>query len=214
MITLSEFFDINHQVIIFTYGLVFFIMGLTILIRIRQSSRLELARSLKWLAAFGIAHGLNEWGDLFIPVQSAYLSPFLMRGLFLAQLVLLTVSFAALFEFGVSTLNSIGYANFLRGISVILVTGWFISSLFLFKIESTSHKDWQHISMALSRYFIGFPGGLLAAYGLRAYTKKRIIPLNVPKIAQMFQVAGSSIALYALLSGLIPPPVDFSLEIF
>ncbi len=66
MISLSEFFEINHDIILFIYGLVFFVLGLAIIIRTHQSSRLELARSLRWLAAFGILHGFNEWGDLFI----------------------------------------------------------------------------------------------------------------------------------------------------
>ncbi|MEW6239383.1 MAG: hypothetical protein AB1564_01050, partial [Chloroflexota bacterium] len=66
MITLSEFFEINHQLILFVYGLVFFVLGLAIILQTRRSSRLELARSLRWLAAFGITHGFHEWGDLFI----------------------------------------------------------------------------------------------------------------------------------------------------
>ncbi len=132
MITLSEFFEINHDVILFAYGLVFFTLGLTILIRIRQSSRLELARSLKWMAAFGILHGLNEWGDLFIPLQAAYLSPLVMRGLYIGQLIILTLSFAALFEFGVTVLNSIGQAKYLKGFAGMLTAGWAIGSFILF----------------------------------------------------------------------------------
>ena len=71
---LAEFFEINKSVIYFVYGLAFFVMGLNIALQSRQSSRLELARSMNWLAGFGILHGLNGWGDLFIPVQSTYLS--------------------------------------------------------------------------------------------------------------------------------------------
>ncbi len=209
MITLSEFFEINHDVILFAYGLVFFTLGLTILIRIRQSSRLELARSLKWMAAFGILHGLNEWGDLFIPLQAVYLSPLVMRGLYIGQLIILTLSFAALFEFGVTVLNSIGQAKYLKGFAGMLTAGWAIGSFILFIVEGESHQEWQYISIALSRYFIGFPGGILAAYGLRAYTIRRIDPLNVPQIAKTFQIAGYFIALYAVLGGLIPPPVSF-----
>ncbi len=209
MITLSEFFEINHEIILFAYGLVFFVLGLTIIIRVRQSSRLDLARSLKWLAAFGITHAFNEWGDLFIPLQAIYLRPVLMRWLYVAQLILLTLSFACLFEFGVALLNSIGRAKYLQGVSGILSTSWLIGTFFLFILSGSSHQEWRHIAIAFSRYFIGFPGGLLAAYGLRAYTMERITPLHVPKIARTFQVAGYSIAVYAILAGLIPPPVNF-----
>ena len=74
MISLEEFFTLNYQLILFVYGLGFFVLGFAILLQVQQSSRLELARSLRWLAAFGITHAFNEWGDLFIPIQAQYLS--------------------------------------------------------------------------------------------------------------------------------------------
>lgn len=210
MLIISEFFESNYEVIIFAYGLAFFVLGLAVIVQIRQSSRLELSRSLKWLAAFGIMHGLNEWGDLFIPLQATYLSPFWTIGLYVIQLILLALSFAALFEFGATTLMSIGRMTYLKGVSGILASAWAITSILLFALSYPNyHHAWRYTSMALSRYFIGFPGGLLAAYGLWAYTKKRIVPLDVPKIVRTFQVAEYSIAIYAVLSGLIPPPVNF-----
>jgi hypothetical protein len=84
------------------------------------------------MAAFGILHGLNEWGDLFIPLQAAYLSPLVMRGLYIGQLIILTLSFAALFEFGVTVLNSIGQAKYLKGFAGMLTAGWAIGSFILF----------------------------------------------------------------------------------
>ena len=70
MITLGEFFLLNRSMIYFIYGLVFFILGFAIILQTRQSSRLDFARSLRWLAAFGITHAFHEWGDLFIPIQA------------------------------------------------------------------------------------------------------------------------------------------------
>jgi signal transduction histidine kinase len=68
---------------------------------------------------------------------------------------------------------------------------------------------WHHISNALARYFIGFPGGLLAAYGLRIHALRRIQPLNVPVIFSTLRVAGIALGMYAILGGLIPAPIDF-----
>ena len=76
MITFAEFFRLNQSIIYFMYGLVFFILGFAIILQTRQSSRLDLARSLRWLAAFGIAHAFHEWGDLFIPIQAQFSSKF------------------------------------------------------------------------------------------------------------------------------------------
>lgn len=74
---------------------------------------------------------------------------------------------------------------------------------------SNDHHQWLQISIALARYLIGFPGGMLAAYGLRIYTLKRIKPLKVPEIVHMFQFAGFSLAIYSILTGLIPSPTPF-----
>src|SRR5512144_34743 len=105
MISIGEFFTINRQLVLFVYGLGFFILGFAILLQVQQSSRLELARSLRWLAAFGITHAFNEWGDLFIPIQAQYLSPTIIKLLLIIQLILLAASFACLFEFGISVLS-------------------------------------------------------------------------------------------------------------
>jgi hypothetical protein len=91
MITVAEFFRLNQAIIYFIYGLVFFILGFAIILQSRQTSRLDLARSLRWLAAFGIAHGLHEWGDLFIPIQADYLNPEFMRALYVLHLILLAL---------------------------------------------------------------------------------------------------------------------------
>lgn len=68
------FFEANHDIFFFVYGLVFFELGLAIAFQSRTHSRLDLARSLNWLALFGIFHGLYEWGDIFIPIQSVNLA--------------------------------------------------------------------------------------------------------------------------------------------
>ncbi len=56
----TDFFIDNHDVIVFIYGQVFFVMGLAIALQSRRYSRLDLSRSLSWLALFGIVHGPPE----------------------------------------------------------------------------------------------------------------------------------------------------------
>lgn len=209
MVTLSEFFEINHQIILFIYGLVFFVLGFAIILQTRQSSRLELARSLRWLAAFGITHGFFEWGDLFIPIQAGYLSQPTMNFLYSAHLLLLAISFTFLFEFGLTVLRPHKRTRWFHGLSPALLTGWLIVSFMILPATMTNENLIHNTANALSRYFIGFPGGLLAAYGLRTHTLQRIRPLNVPQIVRTFRVAGVSLGIYAVLGGLIPPPVHF-----
>jgi len=209
MISLGDFFDLNYQIILFVYGLGFFILGFAILLQVQQSSRLELARSLRWLAAFGITHAFNEWGDLFIPIQTQYLSLNMIRLLEVVQLILLAVSFAALFQFGISVLSPFNLPKFWRGAAGALLVGWTFVVFFILLPLQPDMETWHHTGSALARYFICLPGGLLAAYGLRLHAIKRIRPLNVPIIYSTLRIAGISIGIYAILAGLVPPPVNF-----
>ena len=209
MIHLDIFFSHNKEILLFVYGLGFFILGFAIILQVQQSSRLELARSLRWLAAFGITHALNEWGDLFIPIQAQYLPSGLIRLLRVVQLILLAVSFAALFEFGISVLSPFNLGKSSHWISSGLLAAWVFIVFFIVLPLESDLEVWHHTANALARYFIGFPGGLLAAYGLRLHALKRIKPLNVPVIFSTLRIAGVSLGIYAVLGGLIPPPVHF-----
>ena len=95
---LREFFEVNMLIVLFGYGLVFFLLGFAITLQARHESRFTLARSLPLLGTFGLLHGIAEWGHVFIPIQSLYLSePIIMvlRGL---ATTLLSLAFVALFS--------------------------------------------------------------------------------------------------------------------
>lgn len=209
MITLAEFFLINRSMIYFIYGLVFFILGFAIILQTRQSSRLDFARSLRWLAAFGITHAFHEWGDLFIPIQAEYLSPEIIRVLYILHLVLLALSYVFLFEFGLALLYTGKRGRWFHWLTASLFVGWLITLISVIPPVISDERIWRYPANALARYFIGFPGGLLAAYALRHHTMLRIKPLNVPEIVLTLQMAGIALGIYALLGGLVPPPVDF-----
>ncbi|HEX6034246.1 MAG TPA: ATP-binding protein, partial [Anaerolineales bacterium] len=144
-----------------------------------------------------------------IPIQAAYLSPQALRLLYVLHLMLLAISFAFLFEFGLTLLYTAKRGRWFHWLTTIIFTGWLIAVLSLPPTEISDEVSWRYTANALARYFIGLPAGLLAAYGLRHHTLQRIKPLNVPKIVLMLQVAGIALAAYTLLAGLIPPPVDF-----
>lgn len=203
------FFELNREIIQFVYGLAFFVLGFAILLQVRAHSRLEIARGLPWLGAFGLTHSLNEWGDIFIPVQSAYLSATEIEWLKLIQLVLLAISFGCLFEFGMVLIRPARRAFLFHGATIGLLLGWLgISIWVLFPLAPTL-TVWHREANALARYAICLPGGLLAAYGLRRHALQRIAPLNAPHIVNTLRVAGIALGLYALFAGLVPPPIPF-----
>jgi hypothetical protein len=125
MTTMLEVLEINWIILYFVYGQVFFIMGLVTGLQWRRKSRLELARPLPWLAAFGVAHGLNEWGYIFIPLQALYLGDAVVRIMVMAHLLLLAVSFFFLFQFGVELLLPIWPRHrWLRAVPGALLLLW------------------------------------------------------------------------------------------
>ena len=101
MVSLTEVLEVNWIILYFVYGQVFFLTGLVTGLQWRRRSHLALAHPLPWLAAFGIAHGFNEWGYIFIPLQALYLDDAVVRMMIVAHLLLLAVSFFFLFQFGV-----------------------------------------------------------------------------------------------------------------
>ena len=206
---LRQLISLNATIIQFVYGLAFFVVGLAIALQSRHSSRLDLARSLSWLAAFGFVHAFVEWGDLFIPLQTAYLSPDIITALRYVHLLLLGISFACLFEFGVALLEPLGRRRWLHGMATGLLATWFFVTFFPLRSWIQDIQSWYNTGNALARYFIGLPGGLLAAYALRKHTFQRIAPMHVPHIVRAMRTAGVSLAVYAVAAGVLVPPVAF-----
>jgi len=207
---LQEILQINRPLVFFVYGLVFFLLGFAILLQSRQHSRLILARSLHWLALFGISHGLHEWGDLFIPVQRAYLAAPMIALLQIGQVGLLAVSFTCLFQFAVNLLRPLPpHWRWLRWLPITALILWALAALMTLTNTTTALRQWLTLSNITARYFLGAPAALLAAYSLRYQTAKLIAPLHEPRILRMLKLASWTLAGYGLMAGLLVPPGPF-----
>lgn len=211
---LSQFIEVNRDVIFFVYGLAFFLLGMGIALQTRRHSRLDLASSLKWLAAFGVTHGFYEWGDVFIPLQEIYLSTRTIVWLDNLHSILLIVSFLCLLQFGISLflpLTSPAWLPRLRRYWPIIPIGLMLiwGGSVVYYANRLPDANINTIVNALGRYFLAFPGALLAAFGLRSHAQQRIAALNVPSIIRNLKVASWALFAYALLAGLIPPQVAF-----
>jgi signal transduction histidine kinase len=121
----------------------------------------------------------------------------------------LAISFSCLFEFGVALLEPPRRQHWLHVVVAGVLAIWFFASFFPLRSLMADFQGWYNTSNALARYFIGLPGGLLAAYALRKHTLERIAPMNVPHIVRAMRTAGVSLAVYALAAGLLVPPVGF-----
>lgn len=197
-----EFFELNSSLVFFVYGQVFFVLGLAIALQSRRHSRLALSPSLGWLAAFGVTHGLHEWGHVFIPLQAQYADPVLVTVLRLAQAILLALSFSFLFQFGAELLRE--RWRWLTTIPLVLTVLWGL----LFVMPGFAVGD-VALPSVWARYLLGFPGALLAAWGLRYQAERQIKPLGLQHIYRTLRLAGLALGAYAVLGGLVVPAAPF-----
>src|SRR5690606_10823141 len=205
--TIRNFFDLNSEVVLFAYGQVFFILGLAVALQSRRHSRLELARSLHWLALFGLTHGFHEWGLLLVPIQAAYLSAEAVAFLIVIRIALLGISFWALFQFGADLVQDRWPVarlapSVVTGLWAVLIIGYAVWA-------RPGIGLWEQYSSVWARYLIALPGALLSAWGLRYQAERQIRPLQLDYIYKMLRIAGLALVAYAFFSGLVVPFADF-----
>jgi len=208
--TIQLFFTYNHIILLFVYGQVFFVLGLAIALQSWRHSQLSLAQDLHWLAIFGLTHGLHEWGDVFIPLQTAYLPADVINLLMIAQLILLAISFVSLFQYGIESLRPLpGYWRLLRYLPLAIFLIWSLY-IFLPDIALTQNiTGVEQLGDILARYSLGFPGGILAAYGLQKKIHEDLIPHNVQYVVPMIRLMQFGLLGYSIMGGLIVPAGPF-----
>ena len=203
--TLTEILEVNWIILYFVYGLVFFATGLVTALQWRRQSNLELARPLPWLAAFGITHGLNEWGYIFIPLQALYLDDTVVRLMIIAHLLLLAASFFFLFQFGVELLMPfLSGHRWLRTLPGAMLLLWGIAVFARGAIAQESLQQLVAIGDGWSRYLLALPGALLSSIGLFLQARHMRL-MELPRIANYLIGAAIAFLVYAVVGGLIVP---------
>lgn len=198
---IADFFSTNRVILLAIYGQAFFTLGLSVALQWRSESRLELARSLPLLAAFGLGSSLAIWADIFIPVQATYVDPELVQLLRVGQVLLFIASFASLLYFGLR-LNWYGPWVFwvplgLTGVLSLLVLWLWTAGLPLEQVRLWGER--------LARLLLVLPGGLLTAWGLRGQAM-RISAMHLPEhIVNWLRVAGFTFGFYSVAGGLLVP---------
>jgi signal transduction histidine kinase len=203
--TLTRVLEVNWIILYFIYGQVFFITGLVTGLQWRRRSQLDLARTLPWLAAFGIAHGLNEWGYIFIPFQALYLADSVVRVMVIGQLLLLAVSFFSLFQFGIElVLPLLPGRRWLRGVPAVALLLWGVAVLMRMILKQDPLDVLVAIGDGWSRYFLALPGAVLAHLGLLRQAH-RVRETGQRRIALYLTGAAMAFSVYAVVGGLIVP---------
>ena len=172
---LQRFFAANDVAVRFLHGQVFFVLGLAMGLQWRQRSRLELARGLPWVSAFGLCEALSIWGDLFVPLQAAYLDPAAVGALRSLQLFLRLVSMAALLGFGLQLIEPLVPRAMSAGVPITVAA---LGAAALVVQRLASPVPDLASAEALLRYTVGAPASLLVAFGLRRQAFKLVDPLG------------------------------------
>lgn len=203
---LAMLFALNRPVVVFAYGLVFFVLGLAIAMQSRRHSRLVLARRLTWLSAFGFLHALHEWGGLFVPIQATYLPLVATRGLVVLQLALLGASFACLMQFGVDLFRPLpGRWARVRWLALGVAGAWALSVTTWMASAAPSFDAWTRDAEILARLTLGFPASCLAAAGLWRRAEGLVVPLNDARTRRWLRTGAAALAGYAVATGLLAP---------
>ena len=236
---LAELFETNRIIVLSVYGQVFFVMGLAIAFQSRHRSTLPLARTLPWLAGFGIVHGLMNWGYLFVPIQAGFLPQPAVEGLLLLQLAMKPIGFVLLFQFGVELLLSTherpeGLPRllgrpWLRLVPAAAVGLWAVGSVAMSTTVAggfvADARPWLPspeirpaiadlgailaVGDVLARGLLALPAGLVVAIGLRR-TVEHLGPMADRGIARAMSAASVAFVAYAILAGLVPMEAPFA----
>ncbi|MBI3914160.1 MAG: GAF domain-containing sensor histidine kinase [Chloroflexi bacterium] len=210
MFCLEDFFQGNIVAIYFIYGLGIFLAGFALFLETGRTSQLTLARALPFLAAFGITHGIHEWGEMFLKISelaaktaAPFWAEWLVHGLEVASFLFLT-------EFGTRLLRQLKpelHPHLKRLTPSVL--GVYLTGIFVFEfLTRSSETDWLLFADLWARYITALPGTLLACWALLAQ-RREFLRDELPLVARDLVGATLALAWYALLEELIGPPSRF-----
>lgn len=177
---MREFLSTQLDYVFFFYGLAFQLMALSCFAMGRHDRQ---RLGWDWLGLFGVAHGINEWLDL-----GAY-SIGDSQGFAYVRTLVMMVSFIFLLEFG-RFAASVAFKRF--------PARWFYAPLIAASLAGAAFG----VSglNAVSRYMLGFTGGMLSAVALVALSLRKDEPNRA-----WLGLTGLALGLYAVVTGLVVP---------
>jgi signal transduction histidine kinase len=150
--------------IYFFYGLSFFSMGLAVMLEAGRSSEFDFARALRFLAGFGLVHGVHEWLEMFLLIFPQLQGLSLYRWVGLGRVILLAVSFLFLISFGARLVVGSKRTQLAWQMLGTIAAIWTLGLVWLFLTEP---PDVRIIAADVyTRYSLAIPGAALTAWGL------------------------------------------------
>lgn len=189
----------------FLHGLSFFTLSLTVVFLQYRSRRILLARRLYWLGLFAICEAVVAWNDLL-----ANLTPPVALLPSLARPVLMGVGYIFLIALGLQTFLPEEKAHldgrrWLIGLNVLWIGGYVCAWMLWPAPVARWGETFIH-------YLLGFPGGLLAAIGLRRQSRQTLDATLRRRIRVYLRLVEITVGAYGLLHVLLylPAPPMFA----
>lgn len=181
------------------YGTSFIVMFLLMTLWRKRVSHIEVMEDFKYLAAFGLIHGLAEYSDIprILAWQPAWAYD-------LIKLVLVSSSFAALLAFGLNVISAgIEEKRWVRGVpaGALLMYFWLLIFIGLDFTNGGSGINYKAADLA-ERHSMGFVGAAISSFALINLSRK-MYSIVGEKAGRRFIYAGVCFALYAIFGGLI-----------
>ena len=148
--------------IYFFYGLAFFVMGLAVVLELGRTSELRLARSIPWLAAFGLVHGSHEWIEMFEEI--GFLPDWF--SLDAVRVVLLVVSFTCLAAFGLSLMSRTEKPERMKAMwQTLALLAICLAGMGVLRVWF-GPSEWIVVASVWARYSLGVVGSLITSWAL------------------------------------------------
>jgi signal transduction histidine kinase len=195
----------SMTLIFFIYGLSFFTMGVVITFELGRCSDPRQRLALRYLAAFGILHGMHEWLEMFnglgaftyLPADSVYWGSL--------HIFILAISFLPLGIFGISLLAS--HPRY-RGLRLLVPLGlavlWAFGGLVL-RGYFPMNAEFFNVLDVWTRYSLAIPSALLACTGL-IFQQREFRRAGMAQFGQDSLWAAIAFAWYGLVGQLFTEP--------
>ena len=181
----------------FFYGLAFFAMGLAMLLETGRLPALAEARSLRFLAAFGLLHGMHEWLESYL-MQAEDAGTLVPGWLAWFRVGLLACSFLALFCYAYLTLRHASPKY--QGHRLIHFDRLAMYAAIIIILVAITYRDrpvqWMILLDDLARYLLALPAAALAGLALITQGREHRRE-NGAALAAPLTRAGLAFAVYA-----------------
>jgi hypothetical protein len=186
-------------VLYFIYGTSFIVMFLFITKERKRATHIELMESFRYLAAFGLIHGLSEYFAIprILVWQTAWIFD-------IAKLIFVSISFTALLAFGLNiiTVGIEARRWWIRGLPYGALLMYFWLLIFIGFTSNIDYNLAYKVADLAVRYSLGFSGAGISSYAFLQLSGKIKI-LAGENAGNTLFVTGLGFGLYAIFGGLI-----------